>query len=93
MPKPMRLPPPSTAAITRMEDAITWNRFLKARRLSSDVGARRRHAVEGHLLSFRHQPADRAPPIRLRTQRHCLAAERPVGAQRRGRRFVIARAG
>jgi hypothetical protein len=29
MPKPMRLPPPSTAAITRMEEAITWNRFLQ----------------------------------------------------------------
>jgi hypothetical protein len=30
MPKPMRLPPPSTAAITRMEEAITWNSFLQA---------------------------------------------------------------
>ena len=29
MPRPMRLPPPSTAAITRMEEAITWNRFLE----------------------------------------------------------------
>ena len=24
-----RLPPPSTSAITRMEEAITWNRFLE----------------------------------------------------------------
>jgi hypothetical protein len=29
MPRPMRLPPPSTAAITRMEEAITWNAFLE----------------------------------------------------------------
>ena len=28
----MRLPPPSTAAITRMEEAITWNRFLERMR-------------------------------------------------------------
>lgn len=30
MPRPMQLPPPSTAAITRMEEAITWNVFLQA---------------------------------------------------------------
>jgi hypothetical protein len=29
MPRPMRLPPPNTAAISRMEEAITWNRFLE----------------------------------------------------------------
>ena len=29
MRRPMRLPPPSTAAISRMEEAITWNRFLE----------------------------------------------------------------
>ena len=28
-PTPMRLPPPSSAAISRMEEAITWNRFLE----------------------------------------------------------------
>jgi hypothetical protein len=28
-PLPMRLPPPSSAAISRMEEAITWNRFLE----------------------------------------------------------------
>ena len=31
MPRPMRLPPPSTAAITRMEEAITWNQLPRAR--------------------------------------------------------------
>lgn len=30
MPRPMRLPPPSSAAITRTEEAITWNRFLES---------------------------------------------------------------
>ena len=29
MPRPMRLPPPSSAEISRMEEAITWNRFLE----------------------------------------------------------------
>jgi hypothetical protein len=29
MQRPLRLPPPSTAAITRMEEAITWNSFLQ----------------------------------------------------------------
>ena len=28
-PTKMRLPPPSSAAISRMEEAITWNRFLE----------------------------------------------------------------
>ena len=28
-PTKMRLPPPSTAAISRMEEAITWNRLLE----------------------------------------------------------------
>lgn len=28
-PVPMRRPPPSPAAISRMEEAITWNRFLE----------------------------------------------------------------
>ena len=28
-PSPMRLPPPSCGAISRMEEAITWNRFLE----------------------------------------------------------------
>jgi len=43
MPRPMRLPPPSTSAITRMEEAITWNRFLQPEEAhggASDVGAR-----------------------------------------------------
>jgi hypothetical protein len=29
-PQPMRLPPPSTAAITRMEDTLNWLRWLEA---------------------------------------------------------------
>ena len=29
MPTPMRRPPPSPSAISRMEEAITWNRFLE----------------------------------------------------------------
>jgi hypothetical protein len=29
MPVPMRRPPPSSASISRMEEAITWNRFLE----------------------------------------------------------------
>jgi hypothetical protein len=28
-PVPMRRPPPSPSAISRMEEAITWNRFLE----------------------------------------------------------------
>jgi hypothetical protein len=28
-PTPLRLPPPGSAAISRMEEAITWNRFLE----------------------------------------------------------------
>ena len=28
-PTPMRMPPPSSTAISRMEEVITWNRFLE----------------------------------------------------------------
>ena len=52
----------------------------RARRRPPDVGAGRRHAVEAPLLPLRHQSADGAPAIRLRAQRHRLAAERPAGA-------------
>src|SRR5215203_4670595 len=30
LPEPMRLPPPSPAAITRMEETLTWLRWLEA---------------------------------------------------------------
>ena len=52
----------------------------RSRRLPSDVGARRGRAVEGRLLPVRHQPADRAPAVRLCPQRDRVAAERARGA-------------
>ena len=52
----------------------------RARRRPADVGARGGDAVEAPLLPLRHQPADRDPALRLRAQRHRLAAQRPAGA-------------
>ena len=52
----------------------------RARRGPPDVGARRGRAVEAALLPVRHQPADGAPAVGLRAQRHRLAAERAAGA-------------
>ena len=48
----------------------------RARRRPPDVGARRGRAVEGALLPVRHQPADGAPAVGVRAQRHRLAAKR-----------------
>ena len=79
-PVPMRRPPPNPAAISRMEETITWNRFLERDEVAPDVGAGRGHAVEAPLLPLRHQPAHGAPAVRLRAQRHRLAAERAAGA-------------
>ena len=80
MPRPMRLPPPSTAAITRMEEAITWNRFLE-RDDAHLMWARAEGAPwKAALPPLRHQPADGAPAVGVRAQRHRLAAERPAGA-------------
>ena len=63
-PVPMRRPPPNPSAISRMEEAITWNRFLE-RDEAHIMWARRGHAVEGHLLPVRRQPTHRASAVRL----------------------------
>ena len=54
-PVPMRRPPPSPSAISRMEEVITWNRFLEPDECHL-MWARGRHAVEAPLLPLRHQP-------------------------------------
>ena len=89
-PRPMKVPP-HAAAICRMEEAITWNRFLE-REDANLCGRGRRDAVEGDLPPLRHQPADRD-----RRWEYALSviAWRLNGRQvnrKRGMSFMIARA-
>jgi hypothetical protein len=92
-PTKMRLPPPSTAAITRMEEVITWNRFLER--------------DDAHLIWARAEGAPwkalchrfgMSRPTAHRRWEYALSVIvwRLNGRQvhhRRGRRFVVARAG
>ena len=55
-PEPMRLPPPSTAAITRMEETLGWLRWLEGGGRQTRLGALGSHALEGNLLAVRHRP-------------------------------------
>ena len=92
MPTPGRQPPPGISAITRMEETITWNRFLQPE--------------EAHLMWARAEGTPwkcicyRFGISRPTAHRRCdyalsVIAWRLNGRQvhhRRGRRFVIARA-
>ena len=78
-PKPMKVLP-SPQAISRMEEAITWNRYLEpddAHLMWARADGLR---WKGHMPPLRHQPADGAPALGLRAQRDRLAAERARGA-------------
>ena len=87
-----RRPLPSPSAISRMEETITWNRFLE--RDDAHLMWLRAEGTPWKEICYmlRHQPPDRAPALGLCAQRHRLAAERPAGAPPAGQRFVIERA-
>jgi hypothetical protein len=92
MPVPMRRPPPSSAAISRMEEAITWNRFLE--RDDAHLMWDRAHGVPWKELCHRYGISR---PTAHRRYDYALSviAWRLNGRQvhhRRGKRFVIARA-
>jgi hypothetical protein len=60
-PEPMRLPPPSPFAISRMEEALGLLRLLEAEdSKQARVGAVGSHAVEGDLLALRDRTRDGA---------------------------------
>ena len=90
-PTKMRLPPPSTAAITRMEEAITWNRFLER----DDAHLMWARAEGAPWKALCHRFGISRPTAHRRWE-YALSviAWRLNGRQvhhRRGRRFVIAR--
>jgi len=92
MPRPMRLPPPSTAAITRMEEAITWNRFLEGD--DAHLMWARAEGARWKELCYRFGVSR---PTAHRRYEYALSviAWRLNGRQvhlRRGRKFVVARA-
>jgi Domain of unknown function (DUF6362) len=91
-PVPMRRPPPNPAAISRMEEAITWNRFLER----DEVGLMwaRAEGTPWKHLCYRFGVSR---PTAHRRYDYALSviAWRLNGRQvhhRRGRRFVVARA-
>jgi Domain of unknown function (DUF6362) len=92
-PVPMRRPLPSAAAISRMEEAITWNRFLE--RDDAHLMWARAEGTPWKHLCYRFGISR---PTAHRRYDYALSviAWRLNGRQvhhRRGRRFVIARAG
>ena len=89
----MRRPPPSPAAISRMEEAITWNRFLE--RDDAHLMWARAEGTPWKQLCYRFGISR---PTAHRRWDYALSviAWRLNGRQvhhRRGRRFVVARAG
>ena len=91
-PVPMRPPPPSPAAISRMEEAITWNRFLE--RDDCHLMWARAEGMPWKHLCYRFGISR---PTAHRRYDYALSviAWRLSGRQvhhRRGRRFVVARA-
>ena len=91
MPTPGRRPPPSTSAITRMEEAITWNQYLERddARLMWDRAA----GVSWKELCYRHG-ISRPTATRRWEYALCVIAWRLNGRQvnrKRGRDFLIRR--
>ena len=92
-PTKMRLPPPSTAAITRMEEAITWNRFLER----DDAHLMWARAEGAPWKALCHRFGISRPTAHRRWE-YALSVIvwRLNGREvhhRRGRRFVVAKAG
>jgi hypothetical protein len=92
-PSPMRLPPPSAAAISRMEEAITWNRFLER-----DEARLMWERAEGTPWKHLCHRFGISRPTAHRRYDYALSVIvwRLNGRQvhhRRGRQFVVARAG
>ena len=88
---PMRVLP-SSQAISRMEEAITWNQFLERDEAEPDVGARR-VACRGSIICHRFG-ISRPTAIRRWEYALCVIAWRLNGREvhrsRVARRFVIA---
>jgi hypothetical protein len=92
MPSPMRRPPPRPSAISRMEETITWNRYLEREEVElmwvRAEGMPWKHIC--HRFGISRPTAHRRYDYAL-----SVIAWRLNGRQvhhRRGRRFVIARA-
>ena len=92
-PVPLRRPPPSPAAISRMEEAITWNRFLE--RDDAHLMWARAEGARWKELCYRFGISR---PTAHRRWEYALSVIvwRLNGREvhrRRGRRFVVATAG
>lgn len=90
-PQPMRRPRPSPAAITRMEEAITWNRFLE--RDDAALMWARADGAPWKAICWRFG-ISRATAHRRWEYALSVIAWRLNGRQphlRRGRRFVVKR--
>ena len=67
-PEPMRLPPPSSSAITRMEEALEWLRWLEGDDAKLVWARCRRDAVETDLLPLWHCARHGKPTLAVCTR-------------------------
>ena len=74
-PAPMRLPPPSTAAITRMEETLGWLRWLEAEDVKLVWARADRTPWKAICCRFGDQPRDCEPAIPVCAEPDCVAAQ------------------
>lgn len=89
-PKLMRLPP-SSDAITRMDETLGWLRWARSRGRQARLGARLGLALEGHLLAVRHQPDYGASPLGVCAQSDGVETQRTAHAGKRSRQSLVER--
>ncbi len=73
-PEPTRLPPPPPAAVSRMEETLSWLRWLKAEH--AKLGTRGGQAVEADLLAIRHRASHSPPALAVRAEFDRVPAQR-----------------
>ena len=78
--EPMRLPMPSPAAVSRMEETLGWLRWLKPEHAKLVWARAERHALEADLLALRHCARHRASTLAVRAQLDRVPAQWTEGA-------------
>ena len=74
-PERMRLPPPSTDAITRMEQALEWLRWLNGEDAKLVWARSEGMPWKADLLPLWHRTCNGKPPLPVRAGTDCVATE------------------